>query len=74
MSLVVTHTGIIKIVNGKIMAVVYYPSKFERKIGDKITYDGISGVVAVIGKSRNEVIDELNGFIKRANKGEFITL
>lgn len=62
-----TQIGLTKVVNGKLVAVRYMESKFERNLGDKITYEGSLMIVSVIGTDRNDVIRQLNVLIREAN-------
>ena len=62
-----THIGLVKIEDNKITRVQYMMSKFDRKLGDIMRIEGVPMQVAVIGQSRNEVIDTLNSFIKKQN-------
>jgi len=62
------HIGLVKIENGKLIAVQYYASKFERELGDVINYEGKAYNVGVIGGSRNVVVNKLNIFIKNQNR------
>jgi hypothetical protein len=62
------HIGLVKIENGRLVAVQYYVSKFERQLGDVINYAGMTYNVGVIGESRNAVVNHLNIFIKNQNR------
>jgi hypothetical protein len=62
-----THIGLVKIEDNKITRIKYMESKFERELGDTMRIEGVPMRVAVIGDSRNAVIDTLNGFIKKQN-------
>jgi hypothetical protein len=62
------HIGLVKIENGRLIAVQYYVSKFERELGEVINYSGTKYNVGVIGDSRNSVINYLNIFIKNQNR------
>ena len=62
-----TQIGLTKVVNGQLVAVRYMESKFERTLGDIITYEGSRMTVAVIGTDRNDVVRQLNVLIGRAN-------
>ena len=62
-----THVGLVKVEGGKITRVKYIMSKFDRELGDTMRIEGVPMRVAVIGGSRNAVINTLNGFIKKQN-------
>jgi hypothetical protein len=59
--------GLVRIQNERLVGVQYFESKWERELGDVLTIEGVKWNVAVIGESRNEIIDVLNGFIKKQN-------
>jgi hypothetical protein len=63
-----TLIGLVKITNGQLVGVRYMESKWERSLGDVITYEGSKMTVAVIGTSRNEVVGGLNVLIAEANQ------
>ena len=62
-----SHVGLVKIQGNRIVHVRYYESKFERNLGDSITYEGVNFKVAFVGESRNEVIEALNEVIRQQN-------
>lgn len=62
-----SHVGLVKVQGNRIVHVRYYESKFERSVGDSITYEGVNFKVAFIGESRNEVIEALNEVIRQQN-------
>lgn len=64
-----THLGlIIQGENQLLTNVMYFKSKFNRNIGDFVTYEGKKYKVYYIGTSRNNVITFLNTLIKGQNK------
>ncbi len=64
------HIGLVKInnVTKGVDGVHYMNSKFERELGDRLTIDGVSWRVGVIGDDRNSIIDALNVIVRRENK------
>jgi hypothetical protein len=59
--------GLVRIQNEKLVGVQYFESKFQRELGEVLSINNVKWTVAVIGESRNEIIDVLNGFIKKQN-------
>jgi hypothetical protein len=59
--------GLVRIQNERLVGVQYFESKFQRELGEVLSINNVKWTVAVIGESRNEIIDVLNGFIKKQN-------
>ena len=59
--------GLVRIENERLVGVQYFESKWERELGDELNIDGVKWRVGVIGESRNEIIEVLNGFISKQN-------
>ena len=52
--------GLVRIENERLVGVQYFESKWERELGEVLNIEGVKWNVAVIGESRNEIIDVLN--------------
>ena len=59
--------GLVRIENERLVGVQYFESKWERELGEVLNIEGVKWNVAVIGESRNEIIEVLNGFISKQN-------
>ena len=59
--------GLVRIENERLVGVQYFESKWERELGDELNINGVKWRVGVIGESRNEIIEVLNGFISKQN-------
>ena len=59
--------GLVRIVNERLVGVQYFESKWERELGEELNIDGVKWRVGVIGESRDEIIQVLNGFISKQN-------
>jgi hypothetical protein len=59
--------GLVRIQNERLVGVQYFESKWERELGEELNIDGVKWRVGVIGESRNEIIEVLNGFISKQN-------
>ncbi len=69
MEIKITHTGgFARDAQGNLTRALYYPSKWEKEIGDKITVDGYTTAIEVIGKDRNDTIDQMNEIINEHNR------
>ena len=49
------------------VGVQYFESKWERELGEILNIEGLKWTVAVIGDSRNEIIEVLNESIAKQN-------
>ena len=62
------HLGCAEFTDGfGLTGVMYFKSKFNREVGEKMTYQGKAYKVVVIGESKNCVIGFLNKIICLAN-------
>lgn len=69
MDITVTHTGgFLRDTRGLILRALYFKSKFPKEIGDKITVDGLTTYIEVIGEDRNDTIEKMNVLIREHNK------
>ena len=59
--------GLVRIQNERLVGVKYFESKFQRELGDELNHDGVKWRVGVIGESREEIIEVLNGFVSKQN-------
>ena len=59
---------LVSVSNGRVTKVQYMISKWERELGDIITYNGIKMRVAAISDDMSEIINFGNELIKRQNK------
>ena len=59
--------GLVRIVNERLVGVQYFESKFQRELGEELNIDGVKWRVGVIGESRGEIIQVLNGFVSKQN-------
>jgi len=59
--------GLVRIQNERLVGVQYFESKWERELGEELNIDGVKWRVGVIGESRDEIIQVLNGFISKQN-------
>ena len=63
-----THTGSFKRdSNGIITNGLYFFSKWDKEIGEKIVIEDTKTIIEVIGLDRNDTIDQMNIYIKRSN-------
>lgn len=63
------HLGLVEFSESfGLTSAMYFKSKFDRKVGEKLTFESKSYRVAVIGDNRNEVIRGLNSLIRFANE------
>jgi hypothetical protein len=60
--------GLVKYEKGFLVGVKYMETKWEKKLGDTMSFEGSVYKVDYIGTSRNDVIDYLNVLIRRQNK------
>jgi hypothetical protein len=60
--------GLVRIENERLVGVQYFESKWERELGEVLNIEGVKWNVAVIGESRNEIIDVLNQSIAKQNE------
>jgi len=60
--------GLVKYEKGFLVGVKYMETKWEKKLGDTMSFEGRVYKVDYIGTSRNDVIDYLNVLIRRQNK------
>ena len=64
-----SHTGSFKRdSNGIITNGLYFFSKWDKEIGEKIVKDGTHTTIEVIGYDRNDTIEKMNIFIKESNR------
>tara|TARA_B100000214_G_scaffold368125_1_gene339194 strand:+ start:296 stop:613 length:318 start_codon:yes stop_codon:yes gene_type:complete len=54
--------------NTQLLGAQYMLSKWERKLGDTLTIDGVKWRVGMIGDTKSDVIRELNLLIQKQNK------
>jgi hypothetical protein len=59
--------GLVRIENERLVGVQYFESKWERELGEVLNIEGLKWTVAVIGDSRNEIIEVLNESIAKQN-------
>jgi hypothetical protein len=59
--------GLVRIQNERLVGVQYFESKWERELGEVISFNDVKWTVAVIGESREEIIKVLNGVISKQN-------
>ena len=59
--------GLVRIQNERLVGVQYFESKFQRELGEVLNIDGVKWNVAVIGESKEEIIEVLNGAISKQN-------
>jgi len=59
--------GLVRIQNERLVGVQYFESKWERELGEELNIDGVKWRVGVIGESRDEIIQVLNGFVSKQN-------
>lgn len=59
--------GLVRIQNERLVGVQYFESKFQRELGEVLNIDNVNWRVGVIGESREEIIEVLNGFISKQN-------
>jgi len=59
--------GIVRIEDQKLTGAQYFDSAWDRELGDVLSIDGRKWRVAMIGESRNQIINELNKIIKKNN-------
>ena len=64
------NLGLVKMNESETMltGVQYMLSKWERKLGDTLTIDGVKWRVGIIGDTKNDVISALNEIVKKQNK------
>lgn len=67
-----THVGLFRMSKEnnvtKILGSQYFLSKFDRKVGDVLTINGVKWVVAVVEKDRSSVVSAMNRIIKKYNE------
>ena len=63
------NLGLVKMNESETMltGVQYMLSKWERKLGDTLTIDGVKWRVGIIGDTKNDVISALNEIVKKHN-------
>jgi len=59
--------GIVRIEDQKLTGAQYFDSAWDRELGDVLSIDGRKWRVAMIGESRNQIINELNKITKKYN-------
>ena len=64
------NLGLVKMNESETMltGVQYMLSKWERKLGDTLTIDGVKWRVGIIGDTKKDVISALNEIVKKQNK------